>query len=74
MDWLLPQPLCQRHQKCRKRKQKQPSPTQQLYLHHSTTHTPVASHGFLAFFTEEELEADSRRFRCGDTEDVKVSG
>ena len=22
----------------------------------------VASHGFLAFFTEEELEADSRRF------------
>lgn len=28
--------------------------------HHPTPR--VAPHGFLAFFTEEELEADSRRF------------
>lgn len=47
------------------RKGKQPSPAQQLYLH-SSTPPGVASHGFLAFFTEEELEADSRRFLCGD--------
>lgn len=31
------------------------------------TQTPPAPQGFFTFFTEDELDADSLRFRCNDT-------
>lgn len=31
-----------------------------------STQTPPVPHGFFTFFTEDELDADSLRFRCND--------
>lgn len=44
------------------KKRKQPSPLSSSIYTAAASTPGVVPHGFLAFFTEEELEADSRRF------------